>query len=543
MHVAEFTLHAKPGHFDQVAEVYSDFAASFLSVHPALETVLILGDEASGIVRGIGVFTDEEAADAVNSDPEFAAFNDVIGPLLASPSGRVEAAALHHYVIVLGRLRLRENRIGSAGSHGGQRPRSALVWLLPPSSGEWIRPGQAAQLKGDGGRAPRGGSVRDVGQSAGGIQRPAIAGRSSFGRSANRRLADACRDRAKTLRKYADWPICTQPPPWGRGKVGIGLAQETKVSNRQGLPSTGSAVARARSVARLKAAPAPPGDAPLAADRDLLSKAVLEASVDCVIAIDTEGRIVEWNPAAERTFGYSRAEALGSELARMVIPPAERRTQRRSLLALAANPDVPLADARHVRMAMDANGNKFPIELTLARLDGPPPLLVGFVREVRDQDRMRRQRETARRRQEAIPRSAIRCFAMPSSTRSGSRSRCWRERSSRSTSSASGSPTTCTSRAPCSWSPRPVTRTRAATARRRFPPPRRARSSFPTASSFASTRPKAPRPRSRCTASSRSSSPPRTSPSSSRCVRSWSARSHTTPTSTSSSRPSAATAA
>ena len=180
------------------------------------------------------------------------------------------------------------------------------------------------------------------------------------------------------------------------------MSQETKLSKRQGLPSTGSAVARARNVARLKSAPALPSDGPLAADRDLLSKAVLEASVDCVIAIDTDGRIVEWNPAAERTFGYSRAEALGSELARMVIPPAERRTHRRSLLALAANPDVPLADARHVRTAMNAGGDKFPIELTLARLDGPPPLLVGFVREVRDQDRMRRQRETARRRQEAM---------------------------------------------------------------------------------------------------------------------------------------------
>src|SRR5438067_1877002 len=46
MHVAEFTLHAKPGHFQQVAEIYSEFATSFLSDHPALETVLIVGDEA-----------------------------------------------------------------------------------------------------------------------------------------------------------------------------------------------------------------------------------------------------------------------------------------------------------------------------------------------------------------------------------------------------------------------------------------------------------------------------------------------------------------
>jgi quinol monooxygenase YgiN len=98
IHVAEFTLHAKPGHFEQVAEIYSNFAAGFLSSQEALETVLILGDEAAGTVRGIGVFTDEPAADAVNSNPEFAAFNDEVAPLLAAPSERVELQLLHHYV-------------------------------------------------------------------------------------------------------------------------------------------------------------------------------------------------------------------------------------------------------------------------------------------------------------------------------------------------------------------------------------------------------------------------------------------------------------
>jgi len=75
MHVAEFTLHPKPGHFDQVAEIYSQFAAEFLSDHPALETVLILGDDAAGVVRGIGVFADRDSADAVNSDPEAPMFS------------------------------------------------------------------------------------------------------------------------------------------------------------------------------------------------------------------------------------------------------------------------------------------------------------------------------------------------------------------------------------------------------------------------------------------------------------------------------------
>jgi quinol monooxygenase YgiN len=97
MHVAEFTLHAKPGHFDEVAQMYSDFAEAFLSDHPALQTVLVVGDEGSGIVRGMGVFNDRGDADEVNSDPEFASFNDRVAPLLASPSERAELRLLHHY--------------------------------------------------------------------------------------------------------------------------------------------------------------------------------------------------------------------------------------------------------------------------------------------------------------------------------------------------------------------------------------------------------------------------------------------------------------
>jgi quinol monooxygenase YgiN len=97
VYVAQFTLHAKPGHYSQVADLYSTFAREFLATHEALESVLIVGDEGSGAIRGIGVFQDRLSADQVNSDPEFAAFNDAVGPLLAEPPDRVELELLHLY--------------------------------------------------------------------------------------------------------------------------------------------------------------------------------------------------------------------------------------------------------------------------------------------------------------------------------------------------------------------------------------------------------------------------------------------------------------
>ena len=39
--------------------------------------------------------------------------------------------------------------------------------------------------------------------------------------------------------------------------------------------------------------------------------AILETALDCVVTIDHRGNVVDWNPAAERTFGYTRAEAAG----------------------------------------------------------------------------------------------------------------------------------------------------------------------------------------------------------------------------------------
>lgn len=95
MYVAEFKLRAKPGRYAQVAETYSAFAKEFMSTHRAIS--FVLGDEASGEVRGIGVFTDRPSADRVNSDPKFAALNDAVAPLLAEPPTRAELELLHQF--------------------------------------------------------------------------------------------------------------------------------------------------------------------------------------------------------------------------------------------------------------------------------------------------------------------------------------------------------------------------------------------------------------------------------------------------------------
>jgi len=59
--------------------------------------------------------------------------------------------------------------------------------------------------------------------------------------------------------------------------------------------------------------------------------AILDAALDAVVTIDHLGRVLEFNSTAERTFGYSKSDVLGRELAELIVPPAYREAHRQAL--------------------------------------------------------------------------------------------------------------------------------------------------------------------------------------------------------------------
>ena len=58
------------------------------------------------------------------------------------------------------------------------------------------------------------------------------------------------------------------------------------------------------------------------AEREAPMEGVISSAIDCVIVIDHESRILEFNPAAERTFGHSRSSVMGQQLSDMLIFPS-----------------------------------------------------------------------------------------------------------------------------------------------------------------------------------------------------------------------------
>jgi diguanylate cyclase (GGDEF)-like protein/PAS domain S-box-containing protein len=117
--------------------------------------------------------------------------------------------------------------------------------------------------------------------------------------------------------------------------------------------------------------------------------AILDAALDAVVTIDHLGRILEFNRAAEQTFGYRRGDVLGEELAELLVPPAFREAHRRGLRRWTEAGPGPgagsLLGRRTELRAMRADGSEFPAELAISRVDVPgPPLFTACIRDLTD---------------------------------------------------------------------------------------------------------------------------------------------------------------
>jgi diguanylate cyclase (GGDEF)-like protein/PAS domain S-box-containing protein len=131
-----------------------------------------------------------------------------------------------------------------------------------------------------------------------------------------------------------------------------------------------------------------------AASGQALNAAILQSALDCVIAIDHRGTVIEFNPAAERTFGYSREQAIGAELAELVVPPSLRDAHRAGLERYLATREPTILGTRLEIVGMHSDGHEFPVELTITRIAGhEPPAFTGYLRDI--SARVRAARETA----------------------------------------------------------------------------------------------------------------------------------------------------
>jgi PAS domain S-box-containing protein len=102
-------------------------------------------------------------------------------------------------------------------------------------------------------------------------------------------------------------------------------------------------------------------------ESEALKAAMMEASLDAIVTLDRSGRVIEFNPSAERVFGLGRQEAIGVSFAERFLPDVTRVAFKRLL-----------DRSRHLHresqgrgelLALRPDGSEFPVEISIAPIE------------------------------------------------------------------------------------------------------------------------------------------------------------------------------
>jgi PAS domain S-box-containing protein len=130
-------------------------------------------------------------------------------------------------------------------------------------------------------------------------------------------------------------------------------------------------------------------------ESEIRNAAIVATALDAVVGMNDRGHIIEFNPAAESMFGYTRAEVLDRPLADVIIPSRLRGQHRQGLARYLATGDCRVLGKLLELSAVRADGTEFPVELAIARIAvGGSPVFTGFIRDltarVRGEEALRR---------------------------------------------------------------------------------------------------------------------------------------------------------
>ncbi len=134
------------------------------------------------------------------------------------------------------------------------------------------------------------------------------------------------------------------------------------------------------------------------------TRAIVETALDALVTIDAAGIVTDWNEQASSIFGWSRKEALGQRLSKLIIPARDRDAHERGLRQYLASGETHIINRRIEVLALRRSGQEFPVELAISPVRvGDTIFFSAFIRDITE----RREAETKLKESEVRYRSVV----------------------------------------------------------------------------------------------------------------------------------------
>ncbi len=149
--------------------------------------------------------------------------------------------------------------------------------------------------------------------------------------------------------------------------------------------------------------------------RERLS-ATINAALDAIIVIDATGKIIEFNPAAERVFGYSKEKAINSDMGSLISADAAHDVYQKGISQFLKSGEGNIVDKGRIELSgLRSDGSKFPAELSIGSAMGSTgPIFVVELRDITDRKESERILTEARERAESADQAKVSFLAMMS---------------------------------------------------------------------------------------------------------------------------------
>ena len=135
-------------------------------------------------------------------------------------------------------------------------------------------------------------------------------------------------------------------------------------------------------------------------NNEMMLSSVIGSALDAIVIVNQEGRIVQWNSAAQEIFGFTEQEAKGKLLVETITPPEFLDLYQFDLKRFLGNPHSRLLNRRTELIGMRKSGDRFHAELTITAVQqGAEYFFNGFIRDI--SDRKRKEKELMQTKEKA----------------------------------------------------------------------------------------------------------------------------------------------